>query len=87
MSFKTVAKDILTLRGSTAIANEAYPEESSVKVKKYGLPMLLAQDEGVNCFIANLNAQLPEWLEAGKLERVVIVITSKATNILLSCFC
>jgi hypothetical protein len=35
-----------------------YPEESFVKVKKYGLPMLLTQDEGVKSFIANLNAQL-----------------------------
>ncbi|KAI3692492.1 hypothetical protein L6452_32308 [Arctium lappa] len=31
-------------------------------------------------FIANLNAQLSEWLEAGKLQRIVIVIMSKATN-------
>jgi len=35
-----------------------YPEESFVKVKKYGLPMLLTQDEGVKTFIANLTAQL-----------------------------
>ena len=35
-----------------------YPEESFVKVKKYGLPMLLTQDEGVKSFIANLNSQL-----------------------------
>lgn len=35
-----------------------YPEESFVKVKKYGLPMLLTQDEGLKCFIANLTAQL-----------------------------
>ncbi|KAH7515553.1 hypothetical protein FEM48_Zijuj10G0039000 [Ziziphus jujuba var. spinosa] len=57
-----------------------YPEESFVKVKKYGLPMLLTQDEGVKSFLANLNAQLSEWLEAGKLQRVVLVIMSKATN-------
>ena len=35
-----------------------YPEESFGKVKKYGLPMLLTQDEGVKSFIANLTAQL-----------------------------
>lgn len=35
-----------------------YPEESFAKVKKYGLPLLLTQDEGVKTFIANLNAQL-----------------------------
>ncbi|TXG64013.1 hypothetical protein EZV62_011007 [Acer yangbiense] len=53
-------------------------EESFAKVKKYGLPMLLTQDEGVKSFIANLTAQLTEWREFGKL--VVLVIMSKATG-------
>lgn len=35
-----------------------YPEESFVKVKKYGLPMLLTQDEGLKSFLANLTSQL-----------------------------
>lgn len=35
-----------------------YPEESFTKVKKYGLPLLLTQDEGVKTFIASLTAQL-----------------------------
>ncbi|KHG10008.1 Mitotic spindle checkpoint MAD2 -like protein [Gossypium arboreum] len=94
MASRTVAKDIITLRGSAAIVSEffgyaansilynrgVYPEESFAKVKKYGLPMLLTQDEGVKSFISNLTAQLSEWLEAGKLQRVVLVIMSKATN-------
>ncbi|PON82773.1 Mitotic spindle checkpoint protein Mad [Trema orientale] len=94
MASKTTTKDIITLRGSAAIVSEffgyaansilynrgVYPEESFVKVKKYGLPMLLTQDEGLKSFIANLNAQLSEWLEAGKLQRVVLVIMSKSTN-------
>ncbi|KAF7813633.1 mitotic spindle checkpoint protein MAD2 [Senna tora] len=116
MAAKTVAKDIITLRGSAAIDTlrtgdkillqnfvssilcgycdfeweffffsilynrGVYPEESFVKVKKYGLPMLLTQDEGVKTFIANLTAQLSQWLEAGKLQRVVLVIMSKATG-------
>ncbi|KAB2045767.1 hypothetical protein ES319_D01G184700v1 [Gossypium barbadense] len=101
MASRTVAKDIITLRGSAAIVSEffgyaansilynrgVYPEESFAKVKKYGLPMLLTQDEGVKSFITNLTAQLSEneivgkeWLEAGKLQRVVMVIMSKATK-------
>uniref|UniRef100_A0A6N2MNB4 Mitotic spindle checkpoint protein MAD2 n=1 Tax=Salix viminalis TaxID=40686 RepID=A0A6N2MNB4_SALVM len=94
MASRTVAKDIITLRGSAAIVSEffgyaansilynrgIYPEESFAKVKKYGLPMLLTNDEGVKSFISNLNAQLSEWLEAGKLQRVVLVIMSKGTN-------
>ncbi|RYR35371.1 hypothetical protein Ahy_A10g050535 isoform A [Arachis hypogaea] len=116
MAARTVTKDIITLRGSAAIVSEffgyaansilynrgVYPEESFVKVKKYGLPMLLTEDEGVKSFIANLTAQLSvkwgliklnsilslclnyecckEWLEAGKLQRIVLVIMSKATG-------
>ncbi|KAK1377359.1 mitotic spindle checkpoint protein MAD2 [Heracleum sosnowskyi] len=93
-SSKTVTKDIITLRGSAAIVSEffgyaansilynrgVYPEESFAKVKKYGLPLLLTQDEGVKSFISSLNSQLSEWLEAGKLQRIVLVIMSKATN-------
>ncbi|KAK9707524.1 hypothetical protein RND81_07G203200 [Saponaria officinalis] len=89
MASRTVAKDIITLRGSAAIVSEffgyaansilynrgVYPEESFAKVKKYGLPMLLTQDDGVKSFITNLTAQL-----SGKLQRVVLVIMSKATN-------
>uniref|UniRef100_A0A7C8YV24 HORMA domain-containing protein n=1 Tax=Opuntia streptacantha TaxID=393608 RepID=A0A7C8YV24_OPUST len=72
MASRTITKDIITLRGSAAIVSEffgyaansilynrgVYAEESFAKVKKYGLPMLLTQDEGVKTFIANLTAQL-----------------------------
>ncbi|KAL5991176.1 Mitotic spindle checkpoint component mad2 [Asimina triloba] len=57
-----------------------YPEESFTKVKKYGLSMLLTQDEGVKSFIPSITSQLSEWLESGKLQRVVLVIMSKATS-------
>ncbi|KAK1294810.1 Mitotic spindle checkpoint protein MAD2 [Acorus calamus] len=57
-----------------------YPEESFAKVKKYGLPMLLTQDDSVKSFIAGLTSQLAEWLEAGKLQRVVLVIMSQASS-------
>ncbi|KAL0715653.1 hypothetical protein Bca4012_064975 [Brassica carinata] len=84
------AKDINTLHGSAAIVSElfsyaansvlynraVYPEESFVKVNKYGLPMLLTQDESVISFLSNLTSQISEWLEAGKLQRVVLVIMS-----------
>ncbi|KAL9667075.1 hypothetical protein QQ045_001422 [Rhodiola kirilowii] len=95
MASKTVTKDIITLRGSAAIVSEffgyaansilynrgVYPEESFAKVKKYGLPMLLTQDDAVKTFLASLTSQLSaEWLEAGKLQRIVLVIMSKATG-------
>ncbi|KAH0669200.1 hypothetical protein KY290_024572 [Solanum tuberosum] len=94
MASRTVSKDIITLRGSAAIVSEyfgyaansilynrgVYPEESFKKVKKYGLTMLLTEDEGVKTFVSNLTAQLAEWLETGKLQRVVLVIMSKASG-------
>ncbi|XP_042497969.1 mitotic spindle checkpoint protein MAD2-like [Macadamia integrifolia] len=94
MASRTISKDIITLRGSAAIVSEffgyaansilynrgVYPEDSFVKVKKYGLSMLLTQDEGVKSFISNLTAQLSEWLEAEMLKRVVLVIMTKATS-------
>jgi mitotic spindle assembly checkpoint protein MAD2 len=94
MASRTISKDIITLRGSAAIVSEffgyaansilynrgVYPEESFSKVKKYGLPMLLTEDEGVKSFISGLTSQLSEWLEAGKLQRIVLVIMSKATS-------
>ncbi|KAM0926196.1 hypothetical protein ACQ4PT_003717 [Festuca glaucescens] len=94
MASRTVSKDIITLKGSAAIVSEffgyaansilynrgVYPEESFARVKKYGLPMLLTQDEAVKTFITNLTSQLSEWLEAGQLQRIVLVIMSKATG-------
>ncbi|CAI9784981.1 unnamed protein product [Fraxinus pennsylvanica] len=73
-------KHIITLRGSAAIVSEffGYAANRKAKVKKCGLPMLLTQDEGVKFFISKLTAQLSEWLETGKLHRVVLVIMSKA---------
>ncbi|CAA6664165.1 unnamed protein product [Spirodela intermedia] len=94
MASRTVTKDIITLKGSAAIVSEffgyaansilynrgVYPEESFAKVKKYGLPMLLTQDDGVKSFLTSLTTQLSEWLENGKLQRIVLVIMSKATS-------
>ncbi|KAL5725415.1 Mitotic spindle checkpoint component mad2 [Ranunculus cassubicifolius] len=71
--FGYAANSILYNRG-------LYPEESFSKVKKYGLPILLTNDDNVKTFITNLTAQLSEWLDAGKLQRIVLVIMSKATS-------
>ncbi|KAH0450445.1 hypothetical protein IEQ34_021137 [Dendrobium chrysotoxum] len=72
MASSTASKDVITLKGSAAIVSEffgyaansilynrgVYPEESFVKVKKYGLPMLLTQDEEVKSYIASITSQL-----------------------------
>jgi len=45
--------------GYSILYNRAvYPEESFVKVKKYGLPMLLIEDESVKSFMSNLTSQI-----------------------------
>ncbi|XP_020523467.1 mitotic spindle checkpoint protein MAD2 isoform X1 [Amborella trichopoda] len=94
MASKTATKDVITLKGSAAIVSEffgyaansilynrgVYPEECFVKVKKYGLPMLLIEDDAVKAFLACLTSQISEWLESGKLQRVVLVIMSKASS-------
>lgn len=94
MASRTASKDIITLKGSAAIVSEffgyaansilynrgVYPEESFARVKKYGLPMLLTQDAAVKTFLTSLTSQLSEWLEAGQLQRIVLVIMSKATG-------
>ncbi|KAI4336622.1 hypothetical protein L6164_015124 [Bauhinia variegata] len=88
MATRTVAKDIINLRGSATIVSEflvflsgyATNRRKFSESQKIRPSMLLTQDEGVKSFLANLTAQLSEWLEAGKLQRVVLVIMSKATN-------
>ncbi|KMZ60020.1 Mitotic spindle checkpoint protein MAD2 [Zostera marina] len=94
MASRTQSRDIITLKGSSAIVSEffgyaansilynrgVYPEESFAKVKKYGLPLLLSQDESVKAFISGVTSQLSEWLESGMLQRVVLVVMSRATS-------
>ncbi|KAJ3675450.1 hypothetical protein LUZ60_004492 [Juncus effusus] len=94
MASRTISKDIITLRGSAAIVSEffgyaansilynraIYPEETFAKVKKYGLSMLLTEDEGLKSYLTQITSQLSEWLEAGKLQRVVLVIMSKSSS-------
>jgi mitotic spindle assembly checkpoint protein MAD2 len=94
MASTSIAKDVITLRGSAAIVSEffayaansilynrgIYPEEQFSKVRKYGIPMFLIQDEAVKGFVASITSQLAEWLESGKLQRIVLVIMSKASS-------
>lgn len=50
---------LLNLETCSILYNRGlYPEESFSKVKKYGLPMLLTQDEGVKSFISGITSQL-----------------------------
>jgi mitotic spindle assembly checkpoint protein MAD2 len=88
------ARDVITLKGSAAIVSEflcyavnsilfqrgIYPSEEFSRVKKYGMTLLICQQENVKAFIETITAQLSNWLEAGNLERAVLVIASISTK-------
>ncbi|CAM6100773.1 unnamed protein product [Calypogeia fissa] len=86
--------DVITLKGSAAIVREffcyavnsilyqrgVYPSENFGKVKKYGLTLLVCEDEKVKTFINSVTVQIAEWLEKGKIERLVLIIASIASK-------
>lgn len=83
-------RDVITIKGSTAIVTEffgyalnsilyqrgIYPEEKFTRTKKYGLPMLICKDPGVSNYLKNIMVQLSEWLVDGSLQQLVMVIAS-----------
>ncbi|KAG6546463.1 hypothetical protein Mapa_012012 [Marchantia paleacea] len=94
MGTAQLTRDVITLKGSAAIVSEffcyavnsilfqrgIYPTENFAKVKKYGLTMLICEDEKVKTFINTVTKQMGDWLETGSLERVVLVIASIASG-------
>ncbi|KAL2620140.1 hypothetical protein R1flu_000345 [Riccia fluitans] len=94
MGTAQLTRDIITLKGSAAIVSEffcyavnsilfqrgIYPAENFARVKKYGLTMLICEDERVKTFINTVTKQMADWLETGSLERVVLVVASIASG-------
>lgn len=60
-----------------------YPEESFAKVKKYGLPMLLTQDDAVKTFLTNLTSQLSGSSSSSEISRYRL----EHPLFLLTCIC
>eukprot|EP01087_Luapelamoeba_hula_P001857 TRINITY_DN11659_c0_g1_i1.p1 TRINITY_DN11659_c0_g1~~TRINITY_DN11659_c0_g1_i1.p1 ORF type:complete len:227 (+),score=25.37 TRINITY_DN11659_c0_g1_i1:85-681(+) len=59
-----------------------YPPEQFTKVQKYGLPILVTNNEGVRTFINNILNQLKVFLSEGTVQQVIITVTgveSRAT--------
>lgn len=54
--------------------------ESTNRVKKYGLNMLVTSDDQVKAYIKRIMAQLSKWMTGGKISKLVVVITSKETG-------
>ncbi|KAL2265000.1 hypothetical protein VTJ83DRAFT_7510 [Remersonia thermophila] len=57
-----------------------YPAEDFTAVKKYGLNMLVSSDDQVRAYIKKIMSQLDKWMLAGKVQKLVIVITDKDTG-------
>ena len=53
-----------------------YPPESFARVSKYGLQMLVTSDAGLQKYLQQVLTQLSEWLYAGSVQKLVLVITS-----------
>lgn len=94
MASKQPTRDVITLKGSAAIVSEflcysvnsilfqrgVYPADEFGRVKKYGMTLLMCQQERVKAFIDTITQQIATWLETGTLQRVVMVIASMSTK-------
>ncbi|CAH1413668.1 unnamed protein product [Lactuca virosa] len=94
MGSKTANKDIITLRGSSAIVceffgyatnsilhlNGVYPEETFERVRKHEHQLFLSTKVGVQLYLSTFDKQISEWLEAGRLHKIELLIMTKATN-------
>ncbi|RPB26077.1 DNA-binding protein [Terfezia boudieri ATCC MYA-4762] len=84
----------LSLKGSAKMVSEffdygintilfqrgVYPAEDFTYVKKYGLNMLISSDDQVKSYIRRITTQLTRWMLAGKIKKLVVVVTSKDTG-------
>ncbi|KAN0061406.1 Mitotic spindle checkpoint component mad2 [Thecaphora frezii] len=84
----------LSLKGSTSLVHEfftycvqsilyqrnIYPPEDFKTVKKYGLQMLVTTDDSVADYLERAMNQLQDWLERGKVTRLVVAIVERETG-------
>ncbi|GBG24056.1 Mitotic spindle assembly checkpoint protein MAD2A [Hondaea fermentalgiana] len=79
----------ITLKGSTEIVTEffgysinsilyqrgIYPPETFKRVSKYGLALLVTEDEFLSNYLEQVLKQLESWLMEGTVQKLVLVIT------------
>ncbi|KAK0660722.1 Mitotic spindle checkpoint component mad2 [Lasiodiplodia hormozganensis] len=84
----------LALKGSSKVISEffeysihtilfqrgVYPAEDFTAVKKYGLTMMVSSDDQVKAYIKKIMSQLSKWMLGSKINKLVIVITSRETG-------
>ena len=90
----TATQNNITLKGSTKIVTEffsyavnsvlyqrgIYAPEHFERTKKYGLSMMVTTDEGLVKYLSTVLTQISEWLTAGQLEKLILVVASVNTN-------
>ncbi|OMP82805.1 Mitotic spindle checkpoint component mad2 [Diplodia seriata] len=57
-----------------------YPAEDFSAVKKYGLTMMVSSDDQVKAYIKKIMSQLSKWMLGSKINKLVVVITSRETG-------
>ncbi|CAI5718407.1 unnamed protein product [Peronospora farinosa] len=89
-----ISENLITLKGSTEIVTEffsysintilyqrgIYPAESFKQVQKYGLNMLMTDDDKLNDFFTKFLHQLSNWIIKGEVQKLVLVITGIETQ-------
>jgi len=89
-----LTKGAVTLKGSAQIVSEffnfginsilyqrgIYPAESFTRKQQYGLTLLVSTDDGVNEYLKNVLTQIQEWLEQGKVKKLVVALFNVETK-------
>ncbi|PRP85553.1 DNA-binding HORMA domain-containing protein [Planoprotostelium fungivorum] len=94
MPVSTKTSNEITLKGSAAIIAEffgysinnilyqrgIYPPDEFISKKQYGLPIFVTTNNELNTYITNVMSQLQGWIENGKVQQLVLVVTSVQTK-------
>merc|ERR1711931_232936 len=87
-------KSQVTLKGSAQMVAEffnygvnsilyqrgIYPPESFTRKQEYGLTLLVSTESEVNKFLDSVLTQIKDWLELGKIKKLVVVLKSVETQ-------
>ncbi|KAG5356602.1 Mitotic spindle checkpoint component mad2 [Yarrowia sp. C11] len=91
---KAPTRDRLSIRGSSKTVAEffeysintilyqrgIYPADDFQQVKKYGINVLVTVDSEVKAYIRKIMGQLHKWLVGGKIQKLIVAITSKESG-------
>ncbi|XP_045103902.1 mitotic spindle assembly checkpoint protein MAD2A-like [Portunus trituberculatus] len=84
----------ITLKGSAQLVSDffyyginsilyqrgIYPPDSFTFAQQYGLTVYTTTDNAVKDYLNNILAQIKEWLEAGEVQRLVLVVANVDTK-------